>query len=112
VRLPAEIDIANAADVYADLIAAVDRGAPIVIADLTATNFCDCAGARALILASRHTASRGAELRAAAAARALLRMFELAGVKAVLRVWPSVAAAALVPSDGDPGLTRRGTAPD
>jgi anti-anti-sigma factor len=111
VRLPAEIDIANAAAVCADLIAAADRGAAIVIADLTASSFCDCAGTRALIQAGRHAARRGAELRVAAAARPLLRMFDLTGVNATLRVCPSVAAAAIGPPAGGPGLSRRGTAP-
>jgi anti-anti-sigma regulatory factor len=48
VQLPAEIDVTNASDV-AELIAAAC--VLVVIADLTATRFCDSTGLQHLILA-------------------------------------------------------------
>lgn len=93
-RLPVEIDLANAAGVTEDLRAAVDQGTAVVIADMSATRFCDCAGVSALLSAGRDAANRGAELRIAARAAAVLRVFELTGVLTTLRVDPSVARAA------------------
>ncbi len=50
-RLPAEIDMTNAERVGEELCSAFTRGAAVVIADLTSTVFCDCAGARQFVLA-------------------------------------------------------------
>jgi anti-sigma B factor antagonist len=51
VALPAEIDITNALNVRSQIITAINRGVRIVIADMTATTFCDSPGTRALVLA-------------------------------------------------------------
>jgi anti-anti-sigma factor len=63
VTLPAEIDMGNADSVSADLQAAFAPTVTIVVADLTATTFCDSRGIRALVLAQKHSAASGAELR-------------------------------------------------
>jgi anti-anti-sigma regulatory factor len=41
VKLPAEMDITNAADVRDELLTAVESGAAVVIADMTGTTFTD-----------------------------------------------------------------------
>lgn len=94
VRLPAEIDLGNAALVTEQLRSAAGPGVAILIADMTGTLFCDCAGVSALLAASRDAARQGAELRIAARAAAVLRVFELTGVLDALRVDRSVAGAA------------------
>src|SRR5204863_8701986 len=63
VRLPAEIDIANADSIGEQLGAASAPGVPVVIADMTATTFCDSAGINMLIRASKRGAANGTELR-------------------------------------------------
>lgn len=50
VALPAEIDLTNVERVYDQLYAAVVSGAPIIIADFTATAICDSAGVRRLLM--------------------------------------------------------------
>lgn len=92
VTLPAEIDAANAGSVAQLLGTAIVPGMT-VIADLTATSFCDCAGTNSLVLASRQASARHAELRLAIRSPAVLRILELIGADRVLRVYPDLAAA-------------------
>ena len=86
IRLPAEIDLGNAALVAEQLRSAAGQGITVLIADMTGTRFCDCAGVSALLAASREAARHGAELRIAAGTSAVLRVFELTGVLDALRV--------------------------
>ena len=94
IRLPAEIDIANADFVKDLLLAEVLPGRAAVIADLSATFFCDCAGVSALIDVGRDAKRAGVELRLVARSRSVLRTFELAGLSACLPVYPTHTAAA------------------
>lgn len=90
VLLPAEIDMANAGAVVADLRAAVAPGVTTVVADMTATTFCDTAGIRALVLAHKHAAAGGAELRLVVESPGVLRVMNLLGVDAVLAIYASL----------------------
>jgi len=63
VRLPAEIDIANSLDACLQLCVAIDGGAPVVIADMTRTRFCDSSGFRMLLVAADIAAERDAQFR-------------------------------------------------
>ena len=65
VVLPAEIDMANADGVGEQLRSAFTPGVTIVIADMTATVFCDSYGIRSLVLAYRRAADCHAQLRLA-----------------------------------------------
>ncbi len=93
VVLPDEIDFVNAEPVGELLGAAIVPGVAVVVADLTVTSFCDCAGVNSLIRASRRASARHAELRLAVRSPAVLRVLELIGADQVLRVYPDVAAA-------------------
>ena len=87
VPLPAEIDISNSEAVGARLAAACASGAAVVIADLTATEFCDSSAIRHLLLAHDAAAARGAELRLAVRPDSMvLRMLTLTGLHRVLQV--------------------------
>jgi anti-sigma B factor antagonist len=89
VSLPAEIDMANAERVGGQLRAAVGAGPKVVVADMTATTFCDSMGVRALVLAHRHAAARGIELRLLLPTPAVLRVMQVLGVDAVLPIYRS-----------------------
>jgi anti-sigma B factor antagonist len=106
VRLPAEVDIVNAEQILADLLAVIDRGYPVVVADLSRTSFCDCSGVSALLTAGSHAASRGSQLRIAARASAVLRTFELTGLQLALPVYPTGAAAIKQPDSAAAGPAR------
>jgi anti-anti-sigma factor len=93
VTLPGEIDVSNAGQVRSELLAAIDAGHSVVVADMSLTTFCDCAGVSALLAAGSHAARSAAELRIAARARPVLRTFDLTGLPLALRVHPTSSAA-------------------
>src|SRR5690242_19783522 len=98
VRLPAEIDMTNAAQVYDRLTAPAAAGAPVVIADCTAMIFCDVAGVRRLLMCHASAAARGVQLRLVIAPGGLLRrLLELLGADSVLPVYSSVKEASVLP---------------
>jgi anti-anti-sigma factor len=91
VALPAEIDLDNARDVRNQITGAALRpGVTIVIADLTATTFCDSMGARALVQGHSRAASVGTELRLLTPCPAIMRVLELLGLDQVLAIYHSV----------------------
>ena len=63
VTFPAEIDMATADAIGEQVAAAIAPGVPAVIADMTATTFCDSAGINMLIRARKQATAHGAELR-------------------------------------------------
>jgi anti-sigma B factor antagonist len=97
--LPAEVDISNAELVRQDLLSVVAQDASRVIADMTATTFCDSSGVSALVRVVRQTTAQGCVLRLAAAAPAVTRVLALTGVDKLIEIYPSVAAALADPGD-------------
>jgi len=93
VTLPVEIDLANAELVRQDLLSVVVQGATRVIADMTATTFCDSAGITALVRVVQQATAHGTGLRLAARSPAVTRVLALTGVDRLIDVYPSVAAA-------------------
>jgi len=63
VVLPAEIDLTSLGRAYAELAGALSGGAAVVVADLSATVFCDVAGIRRLLELHREAVARQVELR-------------------------------------------------
>lgn len=94
--MPAEIDVDNADGVCAGLRAAVAPGVTIVVADMTATTFCDTRGIGALVLAHQHAAASGAELRLVVPSTGVLRVLDVLGLDAVLAIYRSLPAAGLL----------------
>jgi anti-sigma B factor antagonist len=84
VRGPAEIDIANAGQLRAALLAAAAQGHATIVVDLTETSFCDTSGLQVLVLAHRRAAAEGGELRLVVRAATLLRLFSITGVDQVI----------------------------
>ena len=114
IPLPPEIDIANAEQVRADLVTAIDQGYAVVVADMSRTSFCDCAGVAELLSAGSYAASLGAQLRIAARAKPVLRTFELTGLRLALPVYRSSLAALHEPAAATSwrcGPQTRGTSP-
>jgi anti-sigma B factor antagonist len=99
VTLPGEVDVSNADQVRQDLMAAVARDASLVIADMSATTFCDSAGVTALVRAVRKANAGGAGLRVAAGAPAVTRVLSITGVDRLVDIYPSVAAAMADPGN-------------
>lgn len=93
VRLPDEIDMANAERVGEHLCSAITRGAAVVIADLTSTVFCDSAGARQFVLAHNYADAHHAQMRFAIPDRDMLHVLTLTGLDQLLSIYPSLDAA-------------------
>lgn len=90
VTLPDEIDVANAERVGADLQAAFAPGVTVVVADMTATTFCDLLGTRTLVRAHEQAAASGAELRVAVSSAGVLRVLALLRLDGLLAIYPSL----------------------
>ena len=100
VTLPAEIDVSSADQVRADLFAVVAQDASLVIADMSATTFCDSAGVTALVRAARKANASCTGLRLATSAAAVTRVLAITGVDRLIEIYPSVAAAMADPGAG------------
>ena len=91
IPLAAEIDLTNNERACARLNEALAGGAAVVIADLTATWFCDCASLRRLLAVQQRAAASGAQLRLVMPYGSLVRrLAELTGLDQPLRIYPSV----------------------
>lgn len=90
VTLPCEIDVSNRVQVREALASALRAKPKVVIADGTATEFCDCAAITGLVLAHRRAVAADAQLRVVLASTRVLRVVELIGAERVLNLYPSV----------------------
>jgi anti-sigma B factor antagonist len=93
VTLPAEIDITNADQVREDLLSVLNQGATLLIADLSATTFCDSAGVSALARTFRRADANQGGMRLVVSTRAVQRVLALTGVDRLVDIYPSVTAA-------------------
>ena len=93
VRMPAELDTTNAEPVGEELAAGFAPGIWAVIADMTATTFCDSPAVAMLVRTHKRAADTNAELRLVTHSRAVLRALAIAMVDYSLPVYPTLAAA-------------------
>lgn len=101
VTLPAEMDMANAARVDADLQAAF-ASAVTVVADMTATTFCDAMGIRALVRAQKRAAACDAEFRVVVPSARILRLLGLLDLDHLLEIYPSLQEALVIEPAANP----------
>jgi anti-anti-sigma factor len=93
VALPAEIDVANTADVRDSLFAAVAASPAALIADMSGTTFCDSAGVNVLIRLRQEAGMAEVPLRVVITARVVLRVLAITGADRLLDIAPTVPAA-------------------
>jgi anti-sigma B factor antagonist len=103
VSLPAEIDISNADQVREDLLSTVNRGAALLVADMSATTFCDSAGVNALVRAFKRATASASGMRLVVSAPAVQRILAITGVDHLIDMYPSVAAAMAATDQPAPG---------
>jgi anti-anti-sigma factor len=100
VTLPDHIGTANAGQVREELLSVINRGAQVLIADMTATISCDQAGADAVIRAWQRAAGSGTELRLVVTAKIVSRVLDVRGLDRMVSVYrclePAMAARAAV----------------
>jgi anti-sigma B factor antagonist len=113
VSLPDEIDISNADGVREILLSTINRGAALLVVDMSTTTFCDSAGVNALVRAFKRATASGAGMRLVVATTAVQRILAITGVDHLIDIFPSVAAAmaaidhAAPPEKGPPGIRHR-----
>ena len=104
VAFPERVDASNAAQIREQLLAAFDRGAAVVIADMSATASCDDAGVDMLARACQQAAIRRADLRLVATGPAVRRQLAVQGLDRLVRVYSSVEAAVAAGERDGPDL--------
>jgi anti-anti-sigma factor len=91
VVLPAEIDVTNSEQVYDQLVAVLAPGVGTVIADMTATAFCDSSGVHAIMHAYETAAAHDVGLRLAVSPNtSVRRVLQLIGVGRLVPVYASL----------------------
>jgi anti-anti-sigma factor len=93
VAFPEHVDISNAAQIREQLLEVFDRGAAVVIADMSATVWCDYVGVDAVARACQRAAICRADLRLVATAPAVRRLLAAEGLDRLVPVYSSVEAA-------------------
>ena len=96
VTLPAEIDMANVDALGEQLAAAFAPGPRAVIADMTATTFCDSSGIGMLVRAQKQATAHGAELRLLLPHPNVLRVMTIQGADALLPICHSLEEAFMI----------------
>lgn len=108
VTAPEEIDSTNADGLRAALLRSAAHGHATVVADMTATTFCDTSGLHVLVRAHKRALAEGGELRLVIPQAAVLRIFTITGVDSVIPIYTSLQEA-LAPT---PAIAIRPERPD
>jgi anti-anti-sigma factor len=90
VTLPQHLDSSNADQIREQLLWIINRGAAVLIVDLTRTVSCTYSGRDALARAYERAAANGTELRLAATADVVLRMLAVTGLDRLVAVYPGL----------------------
>ena len=98
VTLPAEIDVTNADATREELLAVLNQGAALLVANMSKTVFCDSSGVSALVRVFRHAATSGAAIRLVVSTPGVHRVLSITGVDRLVDIYPSVAASLAGPS--------------
>jgi anti-anti-sigma factor len=102
VTLPEHIDVSNVAQLREQLLAVINRGAAVLIADLTRTASCDHAAVDAIARACQRAAVSGTQLRLVVTAPVVRRVLSIEGLDRLVSVYPTVEAAMAA---GTPGAS-------
>jgi anti-sigma B factor antagonist len=93
IALPEEIDVTNSPGLCETLAKAIGRHPAVVVADMTATTFCDSSGMGAIVGAYRQAVAAGSDMRLVIGHPAARRVFELNGIDTVISIYPDLPAA-------------------
>lgn len=93
VTLPRHIDASCADPIREQLLWLINRGAVVLVADLTGTVSCDYSGADALARAQQRATANGTELRLVVTAEVVRRVLSLNGFDRLVAVYPDLEAA-------------------
>lgn len=93
VTTPEEIDISNAGLLRDALLSATASGQPVIVVDMSGTEFCDSTGLNVLVRALAQAAEVGSELRLVMGGTGLQRVLAVTGVAGMFRVYETLGKA-------------------
>jgi anti-anti-sigma factor len=105
VAFPDHVDISNVGQLRDRLLAVINRGAAVLIADMTATESCDHAAVEALARACQRAAISGTQVKLVVSAPVVRRVLSIEGLDRLVPIYPSLEAAMAA---GQPGLVPNG----
>jgi anti-sigma B factor antagonist len=86
VPMPAEIDIANAGRLAAELDAAIKPGLTALVIDMTLTTFCDSMGVKVIARIRGQAVAEGVDLRLVTASTQVRRILAVTGLDTKVRI--------------------------
>ena len=90
VVLPGHMDVSNAAEVRSELLAVINRGATVMIADMSATVSCDHSGAEAVARAHQRAVVSGTDLRLVVTSHSVMHEITVGGLDWLMPVYDSL----------------------
>jgi len=93
VAFPVHIDVSNVGQLRDRLLAVINRGAAVLIADMTGTASCDHAAVEAVARACQRAAVSGTQVRLVVTAPVVRRVLSIEGLDRVVPIYPTLAAA-------------------
>jgi anti-anti-sigma factor len=102
VTLPEHVDATNTDQFREQLLGLINRGAGVLIADMTMTVSCDHGGADALVRAYHRASVSGSQLRIAVASPLVRRILTVNGLDRLVSIYPSLESALAARSPESP----------
>ena len=93
VSFPGKVDISNVDQLRDRLLSVINRGATVLIADMTSTVSCDHAAVDAIARACQRAAASGTQLRLVVAAPLVRRVLSIEGLDRLVSIYPLLDAA-------------------
>ena len=99
VAFPGHVDISNVAQLRDRLLSVINRGAAVLIADMTGTQSCDHMAVEAVARACQRAAINGTQVRLVVTAPVVRRVLGIEGLDRLVSIYPSREAAMAAPAD-------------
>jgi anti-anti-sigma factor len=93
IAFPGQVDISNVAQLRDRLLSVINRGAAVLIADMTATESCDHTAVEAVARACQRAAISGTQVRLVVTAPLVRRVLVIEGLDRLVSIYPSLEAA-------------------
>ncbi len=100
VAFPEHIGVSNAGQLREQLLSVINRGAAVLIADMTVTVSCDHAGVDAVARAYQRAVVSGTQLRLVVTAPVVRRVLGIEGMDRLVSIYPSLEAAIAASAPG------------
>jgi anti-anti-sigma factor len=108
VTFPGHVGISNVDQLRDRLLAVINRGAAVLIADMTGTASCDHVGVEAIARACQRAGISGTQVRLAVTAPVVRRVLAIEGLDRLVPIYPTLEAATA--AGREPGWPRGGKA--